>query len=103
MGCNELIVIYNLMGESYCVPWYRIMEMCIFNGSFLLKIYCKDYHIVIIEPWVWQVCITLMYEFDTDSGLFGDVKHHFDGLVQDCSNSSALAMELLRSCTKPSI
>ena len=28
---------------------------------------------------------------------------HFNGLVQDCSNSSALAMELLQSCTKPSI
>ena len=28
---------------------------------------------------------------------------HVDGLVQYCSNSSALAMELLQSCTKPSI
>ena len=28
---------------------------------------------------------------------------HITGLVQDCSNSSALAMELLQSCTKPSI
>ena len=28
---------------------------------------------------------------------------HFDGLVQDCSNSSVLAMELLQSCSKPSI
>ena len=28
---------------------------------------------------------------------------HIDGLVQDCGSSSALAMELLRSCTKPSI
>ena len=28
--------------------------------------------------------------------------HYIDGLVQDSSNSSALAMELLRSCTKPS-
>ena len=28
---------------------------------------------------------------------------HFNGLVQDCINSSALAMELLWSCTKPSI
>ena len=27
---------------------------------------------------------------------------HFDGLVQDCNNSNALAMELLQSCTKPS-
>ena len=26
-----------------------------------------------------------------------------DGLVQDCSNSIANAMELLQSCTKPSI
>ena len=29
--------------------------------------------------------------------------HHVDGLAQDCSNSSALAMELLQFCTKPSI
>ena len=28
---------------------------------------------------------------------------NIDGLVQDCSNSDALAMELLQSCTKPSI
>ena len=28
---------------------------------------------------------------------------YIDGLVQDCNNSSALAMELLQSCTKPSI
>ena len=28
---------------------------------------------------------------------------YFDGLVQDCSISSALAMEILQSCTKPSI
>ena len=29
--------------------------------------------------------------------------HYINGLVQDCSNSSALAMELLQSCTKPLI
>ena len=28
---------------------------------------------------------------------------HLDGLVQDCTFSSALAMEILQSCTKPSI
>ena len=28
---------------------------------------------------------------------------NIDGLVQDCSNSSELAMELLQPCTKPSI
>ena len=30
------------------------------------------------------------------------VAYHVDGLVQDCSNSSALAMELLQACTEPS-
>ena len=28
---------------------------------------------------------------------------HINGLVQDCSNSSVLAMELLQSCIKPLI
>ena len=31
------------------------------------------------------------------------VQDHIDGLVQDCSISSVLAMEILQSCTKPSI
>ena len=30
-------------------------------------------------------------------------RRHIDGLVQDCSNYSASAMELLQSCTEPSI
>ena len=29
--------------------------------------------------------------------------YHVDGMVQDCTNSSALAMELLQSCTEPSM
>ena len=28
---------------------------------------------------------------------------YIDGLVQDCSNSIALEMELLQSCSKPSL
>ena len=31
------------------------------------------------------------------------VADHIDGLVQDCSNSIANALELLQSCSKPSI
>ena len=31
------------------------------------------------------------------------MEYHIDGLLQDHSNSSALAMELLQSCTKTSI
>ena len=31
------------------------------------------------------------------------MRSYIDGLVQDCSESNALAKELLKSCTKPSI
>ena len=31
------------------------------------------------------------------------IRRHIDGSAQDNSNSNALAMELLQSCTKPSI
>ena len=31
------------------------------------------------------------------------INEHIDGLVQDCSNSSALALELLQFCTEPKI
>ena len=31
------------------------------------------------------------------------IKDYINGLVQDCSISSALAMEILQACTKPSI
>ena len=49
------------------------------------------------------------WERDTVSGLLAFcmwshvrvsfIYHRIDGLVQDCSNSSALAVELLQSCT----
>ena len=36
------------------------------------------------------------------SEISNEQRNHIDCLVEDCSNSSALAMELLQSCTKPS-
>ena len=39
------------------------------------------------------------FRFIIMSELYGNI----DGLVQDCSNSSALAMVLLQSCIKPQI
>ena len=39
--------------------------------------------------------------YDINPGYTG--KHHIDGSVQDCSISSALAMEILLSCIKLSI
>ena len=41
--------------------------------------------------------------WDFGAGTSADSDDHIYGLVQDCSNSSALAMELMQSCAKPSI
>ena len=42
--------------------------------------------------------------YDVTVMLFSDgCRQHINGSVQDCNNSSALALELLQSCTKPSI
>ena len=53
-------------------------------------------------------CISESSEYDTaesQTDIQSDIisNWHINGLVQDDSNSSALAMELLQSCTKPSI
>ena len=42
-----------------------------------------------------------IYASQQDCGTKWDL--YIDGLVQDCSNSSELAMELQQHCTKPSI
>ena len=45
-------------------------------------------------PWILEV---------TRLTFWANLIPHIDGLVQDCSNSSAFALELLQSCTKPLI
>ena len=45
----------------------------------------------------------LLWHHGDDALSVEDAMGVIDGLVQDCSNPSALAMELLQSCTKPSI
>ena len=39
--------------------------------------------------------------WEWDVAYRNEMRGQIDGLVQDCSNSSALPMELLQSCTKP--
>ena len=59
------------------------------------------------DPWLCSMdqCYEMMCPFPQNSlklcYILGVL--HLDGLVQDCSNSSALALELLQSCTKPLI
>ena len=47
-------------------------------------------------PLTWN---TISFHWHEIPSVSSEIK--IDGLVQDCSNSSALAMELLQSCTKP--
>ena len=47
------------------------------------------------DPWLYEA----WPETSDDRGSF---KQNIDSLVQDCSNSTANALELLESCTKPS-
>ena len=53
--------------------------------------------------------IKVLYQNIILSSTYHNRLHHWDltkylnGLVQDCSNSTANALELLQSCTKPSI
>ena len=51
-------------------------------------------------------CYALLWSAQVDVSFIQWCPHlrvHIDGLVQDCSISSALAMEILQSCIKPSI
>ena len=61
---------------------------CIFSGD--CKTYTRDTPQFACEGKVWSVCCQFTIRV-----------LHIDGLVQDCRNYSALAMELLQSCTKP--
>ena len=57
---------------------------------------CAKFHqnaLNLYEPW----------HFEKNEGRQVNGQQHIDGLVQDCSNSSVLSMELLQSCTKPSL
>ena len=48
-----------------------------------------------MEPNIWFTIEVLLPVPETN--------YHIYGLVQDCGNSSALVMELLQFCTKPSV
>ena len=51
---------------------------------------------------IWDLDMVVITELVDTQHLKVESRSNIDGLAQDCSNSSALAMELLQSCTKPS-
>ena len=67
-------------------------------SEMLIKIYIfwfKKMHLKMSSGIWWPYCLGL-------NVLKASAKDDNDGLVQDCNISSALAMEILQSCTKPS-
>ena len=89
-----------------CVPWKQIQcqGLSTKNDSLALgtlnigyPLMCSCIQMVLILEWVkfkWQ-CITMHWSRDAVK-LVVDI----NGLAQDCSNSIAIALELLQSCTK---
>ena len=63
------------------------------TGKWYIKCICNYVYV--------NVCIIIIYDYAYIDIRF--IQNLTDGLVQDCSNSFANAMELLQSCTKPSI
>ena len=57
--------------------------------------------------WVSNILSSVCLRFSPFSVIFyaiyGAVRDYFDGLGQDCSISIANTLEILQSCTKPSI
>ena len=76
--------------QIYYKKWKIILDFCGQPNEF-----SKDKAIDII---IWIVTFFIFKQ--KRSTLFSFVAH-VNGLAQDCYNSSALAMELLQSCTKP--
>ena len=56
------------------------------------------YRVKKIQEPRWAIGSLNILHTDCENGLY-----HIDGLVQDCSVTSALAMEIMQSCIKPSI
>ena len=82
----------------------------ILNGYKMLKKYMARLFYRIRTPYISLVHTSLYNQQYTCRHVCSVIVFHIhyylydiDGSVQDCGNSSALAMELLQPCTKPSI
>ena len=65
-------------------------DRCVFRDALVIYIFLKSY-------------FDQANKFDMARWGWLALYSNIDGLVQDCSNSIANAMELLHSCIKPSI
>ena len=104
---NPLIYSQFFMPEvcctcTMCHPWV-ICKLC------LLHVLCSDmksagivhiYEVRLIAIWIVSKFQVFFMIVQSNLSYF---EPHIDGIVQDCSISSVLAVELLQSFTKPSM
>ena len=97
------------IGDGYCDVRYDVIYQpdkiaCLFWSEQIQSWDNKHSFKSGINTWTNHPCwrrSVIIHPWKIDRG-----PHHneyIDGLVQDCSNSSASAMELLQSCAEPSI
>ena len=88
MGC------YKTVFASKCLQ-YTSHSFTFGPQGIIWDNFCCSCCVVYIED-----CLIAKHGCIYNTGL---MNHHINGLVQDCSISRALALQILRSCTKPSI
>ena len=83
-------------------PWKYVMHLI-----FLYEILKFEFLVIF---WIFEfrliTCTTVTKQGHHQTPLYLDISDnldYIDGLVQDCRISSVLALEILQSCTKPSI
>ena len=96
-------VSYFILNYFHAGIWHCKYEICpLFMETRFLK--CQSYVMPMSRPCPLMFC-DHSHGYQIPQAIWGSLEgvSYYDGLVQDCSNSSALAMELLQSCAKPSI
>ena len=104
LGSNELsfqflvLLLWHWMSDGSLFVCVNIDKLQVIAVWFLM--YCGRFSMSVRSqtPFYWSLPLQNVLVKCADTG-----EPHCDGLVQDCSNSSASTMELLQSCTMPSI
>ena len=93
--CSKWTLIYWLMRVRYGVQF--VNSCLVFVQPSSLSCYIQYY--IILNNDILEFNYKIILSVTNHSMI--SHQEHINGLVQDCSISSALAMEILQSCTKP--
>ena len=81
--------------------WYLL---CIIGQKQFIEVYCQDTAVSFcFVDIIMPAGVNWLNDWYSLSGISLTPMVDIDSLVQDCSNTTANALELLQSCTEPSI